>query len=107
MRILLLEDDLNTARYILKGLEEEGHTVDHLADGRDAVAQAVAENYDVIEHEHLLPLGLALDCTIRRPVERDTVLTFADVDIPQGRLVDALYAEQSRRYAPSFLSAAE
>lgn len=68
---------------------------------------ALAENYDVIEHEHLLPLGLALDCTIRRPVARDTVLTFADVDIPQGRLVDALYAEQSRRYAPSFLSAAE
>jgi predicted homoserine dehydrogenase-like protein len=68
---------------------------------------ALAENYDVIEHEHLLPLGLALDCTIRRPVERDTVLTFADVDIPRGRLVDALYAEQSRRYASTFQNAAE
>ena len=36
MRILLLEDDANTAAYVSKGLEEEGHTVDHLADGRDA-----------------------------------------------------------------------
>ena len=48
MRILLLEDDANTAAYVSKGLEEEGHTVDHLADGRDAVAQAVGETYDVV-----------------------------------------------------------
>ena len=67
MRILLLEDDLNTAAYILKGLEEEGHTVDHLADGRDAVAQAVTENYDVIILDRMLPSldGLAIIKTIR------------------------------------------
>ena len=40
MRLLLLEDDANTAAYVSKGLEEEGHTVDHLSDGRDAVAKA-------------------------------------------------------------------
>ena len=67
MRILLLEDDANTAAYILKGLEEEGHTVDHLADGRDAVAQAVSENYDVIILDRMLPSldGLAIIKTIR------------------------------------------
>ena len=43
MRILLLEDDANTAAYISKGLEEEGHTVDHIPDGRDAVAPAIRE----------------------------------------------------------------
>jgi predicted homoserine dehydrogenase-like protein len=62
-------------------------------------AYAVADNYEVIERDGLLPMGLALDSTIRRPVPRDTVLTFADVELPAGRVVDALYAEQSRRFA--------
>jgi two-component system OmpR family response regulator len=67
MRILLLEDDANTAAYVSKGLEEEGHAVDHLSDGRDAVAQAVAEDYDVIILDRMLPGldGLAIIKTIR------------------------------------------
>src|ERR1700710_2187513 len=67
MRILLLEDDANTAAYVAKGLEEEGHTVDHLADGRDAAAQAASEDYDVIILDRMLPSldGLAIIKTIR------------------------------------------
>lgn len=68
---------------------------------------AVADNYDVIERDSLLPMGLALDATIRRPIARDAVLTFADVDLPDGRLIDSLYTEQSRLFAPRpLLSAA-
>ncbi|MGN6376149.1 MAG: NAD(P)H-dependent oxidoreductase, partial [Sphingomonas sp.] len=67
---------------------------------------AVADNYDVIERDGLLPMGLALDCMIRRPVPRDAVLTYADVEFPRGRLVDALYAEQSRLFAPPPLKSA-
>jgi two-component system, OmpR family, response regulator len=67
MRILLLEDDANTAAYISKGLEEEGHTVDHIPDGRDAVAPAIRESYDVIILDRMLPNldGLAVIKTIR------------------------------------------
>lgn len=67
MRILLLEDDANTAAYISKGLEEEGHTVDHIPDGRDAVAPAIRESYDVIILDRMLPNldGLAIIKTIR------------------------------------------
>jgi two-component system OmpR family response regulator len=76
MRILLLEDDANTAAYVSKGLEEEGHTVDHLADGRDAVAQAVSEDYDVIILDRMLPSldGLAIIKTIRSAGRRVPVL---------------------------------
>jgi two-component system OmpR family response regulator len=67
MRILLLEDDANTAAYVSKGLEEEGHTVDHIPDGRDAVAAAIRQPYDVIILDRMLPGldGLAIIKTIR------------------------------------------
>ena len=62
-------------------------------------AYGVAENQDAIEREDLLPLGLALGCTLRRPVPKDRALTFGDVSLPEGRLVDRLHAEQRRRFA--------
>lgn len=67
MRILLLEDDANTAAYISKGLEEEGHTVDHIPDGRDALGPAIRESYDVIILDRMLPNldGLAIIKGIR------------------------------------------
>jgi len=67
MKILLLEDDANTAAYISKGLEEEGHTVDHIPDGRDALGPAIRESYDVIILDRMLPNldGLALIKAIR------------------------------------------
>lgn len=69
-------------------------------------AYAVADNYDVIERERLLPMGLALGATLKRSVPRDSVLTYADVDLPNGRLIYALYAEQSRLFAPPTLRSA-
>ena len=33
MRILVVEDDPKTARFLKQGLEEEGHAVDVAADG--------------------------------------------------------------------------
>ena len=40
-------------------------------------------------------MGLAEGCTVRRPVEKDAVLTLEDVDVPGGRFVDGLRAEQN------------
>ncbi len=59
----------------------------------------VAENIDAIRVEKLLPIGLAVGCTARRAIAKDTPLTFADVDVPAGRLIDALYAEQEALFA--------
>ncbi|WP_022961503.1 NAD(P)H-dependent oxidoreductase [Halopseudomonas pelagia] len=59
----------------------------------------VAENMTVVRSDKLLPVGLALGCTVLRPVAKDRPLTFDDVSIPSGRLVDALYAEQEQLFA--------
>lgn len=59
----------------------------------------VADNIEVVRRDNLLPIGLALGCTLARPVEKDTPLTFDDVVIPEGRLVDRLYAEQERTFS--------
>ena len=67
MRVLIIEDDVDTASYISKGLAEEGHAVDHFADGRDGLFQATAEDYDVIIVDRMLPGvdGLNLVRTLR------------------------------------------
>lgn len=61
-------------------------------------AYGVAENSDIIARECLLPMGIALGCRVIRPVAKDAALTFADVELPAGRVVDALYAEQIERF---------
>jgi two-component system OmpR family response regulator len=37
VRILLVEDDTETAAYVTRGLEEAGHVVDRAADGQDGL----------------------------------------------------------------------
>ena len=55
MKLLLIEDDATTADYVLGGLRQEGHVVDHVADGREAMAQAMAGAYDVMIVDRMLP----------------------------------------------------
>jgi len=54
----------------------------------------VAENADTVAAQGLLPIGLAEGCVLKRDVARDETLRRADVDIPGGRRIDALRAEQ-------------
>ncbi|NQD80736.1 NAD(P)-dependent oxidoreductase [Pseudomonas sp. CrR14] len=62
-------------------------------------AYGVAENMAAIRDENLLPIGLALGCTLKRAVAKDAPLTFDDVQFPPGRLVDRLYVEQESLFA--------
>ncbi len=68
MKILLIEDDAGTAAYITNGLTEDGHVLDHAADGRDGLLLAAGEVYDVIIVDRRLPGidGLAIVKTIRQ-----------------------------------------
>ena len=45
-----------------------------------------------------LPEGLVEGCRLRRDVPKDQVLTYADVELPEGRLADQLRAEQYRHF---------
>ena len=55
MRILFAEDDVEAAGYVVKGLSGEGHVVDHLTDGKDALSQAMAGDYDLLILDRMLP----------------------------------------------------
>lgn len=53
-----------------------------------------AEAADVTARDNLLPIGVAVGCTLKRDIPKDQALTYADVEIPAGRLVDRYRAEQ-------------
>lgn len=55
MKILLVEDEPTVARFIQKGLNESGHTVDHADNGNKGLSLAVSANYDVIILDRMLP----------------------------------------------------
>jgi len=55
MRILVIEDDPETAAYVSHGLAEEGHVCESLGDGRDGLTQAMAEPYDLLIVDRMLP----------------------------------------------------
>lgn len=55
MKLLIIEDDTETAAYITKGLNELGHVVDHVANGRDGFFLAGASRYDVAIVDRMLP----------------------------------------------------
>lgn len=52
------------------------------------------ENADVARVEKLLPMGVAEGCTSKRSIAKDQVISYEDVELPQGRLIDRLRAEQ-------------
>jgi predicted homoserine dehydrogenase-like protein len=54
----------------------------------------LTENAAQARADNLLPIGLAEGCIVRREIARDDVLTFDDVDVPEGRLCDRLWREQ-------------
>ncbi len=54
-RILVVEDDAGTAETLLCGLRQEGYTVEHVADGRDALYLASASDFDAVILDRMLP----------------------------------------------------
>lgn len=55
MRVLVLEDDQETAAYIAKALTEAGHLVECAADGRDGLYLATSAEYDAVILDRMLP----------------------------------------------------
>lgn len=55
MRILLVEDDRETAAYLVKALKEAGHVPDHAADGEEGAFLAETNRYDVMIVDRMLP----------------------------------------------------
>lgn len=73
MRVLVIEDDTAVSAYILKGLEEHGHTAEHADTGRDGLFLAVTEQFDAIVLDRMLPLPDGL--TILKTMRSSNILT--------------------------------
>ncbi|GAB6037397.1 response regulator transcription factor [Fundidesulfovibrio butyratiphilus] len=85
MRVLLVEDDPQAAGYLVKGLREQGMTVEHVADGREGLIRATGGGYDAIILDRMLPGldGLTILKTLRASEDLTPVLVLSalsDVD---------------------------
>jgi predicted homoserine dehydrogenase-like protein len=57
-----------------------------------------AVNADEMSNSRYLPEGLVEGCKLKRDIAKDAVLTYDDVELPQGRLADQLRAQQYRHF---------
>src|SRR6516225_3488568 len=55
MEILVIEDDRETAEYVAKGLQREGHAVELAYTGREGLLLATCRSYDVVIVDRMLP----------------------------------------------------
>lgn len=55
MRILIVEDDVETGQFVSRGLTEVGHSVSIATDGRDGLFQATDGAFDAIILDRMIP----------------------------------------------------
>jgi len=88
MRLLVVEDEARIARFIRRGLEEEGHAVDVATDGDEAIVLATTNDYDVILLDILLPRrnGLAVCRDLRQRNVATPILMLTAKDSVQDKV---------------------
>jgi two-component system OmpR family response regulator len=76
MKVLIVEDDAETADYLVNGLTEHGHVVDHARNGREGLVLAGAGAYEVAVVDRMLPGldGLSLVKALRGDGVKTAVL---------------------------------
>jgi predicted homoserine dehydrogenase-like protein len=92
-------DVVTTAKIDLKA----GETLDGIG---FYMTYGQCEKSDIVREQNLLPMGLAEGCRLKRDIPKDAVLTYDDVELPEGRLCDKLRAEQNEYFAPTKAPAA-
>ncbi len=82
MRILIVEDDPDTSRFIARGLTELGHLVVASGDGRDGLFQATEGGFDALVVDRMLPGldGLSLVRALRAAGNATPVLMLTAID---------------------------
>lgn len=82
MRVLVVEDDPETADYITTSLRAEGHTVDHCDNGKDGFLNALDNDYDVMVFDRMLPGldGLTLIKSVRGAGNETPIMFLSAMD---------------------------
>jgi two-component system, OmpR family, response regulator len=88
MKLLVVEDDREAAAFLVKGLKESGHTVDHAGDGREGLMLATTERFDAIVLDRMLPGmdGLAIVAALRASDNATPVLILSALDQVDDRV---------------------
>lgn len=88
MRILVVEDDLESAAFLEKGLRESGYVVDHAATGPDGLHLATTESYDLMIMDRMLPGmdGLHIVELLRKEGNKTPVLILSAMDKVDDRV---------------------
>lgn len=76
LRILVIEDDEQTANFVSGGLSRDGHAVDVAQDGQQGLKLAAVETYDVLIVDRMLPGldGLSIVQALRRADVKSSIL---------------------------------
>src|SRR5262245_38047799 len=85
MRVLVIEDDRETAQFLQKSLKESGHSADLAGDGETGLVMAKDGGYDILVVDRMLPRldGLTVVKELRNHGSRTPVLILSalgDVD---------------------------
>ena len=85
MKVLLIEDDVETADYIVNGLNETGYVVDSVNNGEDGLYLAKNRQYDVMIIDRMLPKkdGISIIKELRDSENKTPILILSalgDVD---------------------------
>ena len=89
VKILLVEDNERVSQFVIKGLQEAGHTTDYAANGRDGMFLAASEPYDVIIMDRMLPGdidGLAIIEVLRKAGKRTPILILSALSEVDDRI---------------------
>jgi DNA-binding response OmpR family regulator len=88
MRVLIVEDEPAIADFIVRGLTEQGHAVDRVADGEAALDMIDSATFDVIVLDIMLPKldGLEVCRRLRQAGNRTPILLLTARDAIEDRV---------------------
>src|ERR1044071_7894508 len=88
MRLLIIEDDRDSADYLVKAFREVGHVADQAADGEEGLALAQSGDYDVLIVDRMLPKrdGLSVIGALRDKGNRTPVLILSALGQADDRI---------------------
>lgn len=61
-------------------------------------AYTLIDNFDTCLQQNLLPMGVADGCRLVRDVPIDTAISYADIELPEGRQIDDLRREMIQEF---------
>lgn len=89
MRVLVVEDEAKIARFLARGLQEEGYDVDIASDGEEAMDSATSTVYDLILLDLMLPKldGMTVCRRLRNENMDASILILTAMDSVKDRVI--------------------